>query len=102
MSLPLRQLASCWTRSCWEGKWADDICDVWNINASSWNKVRELAGAVTCELGDAGAYTVLRGTFCCWEALLDCRVIAPSDIKQYSIKRLEKNKVSGVCVCVVA
>ena len=84
MSLPLRQLASCWTISCWEGKWADDICDAWNINASSWNKVREAGGC--------GPLHCLAWDLMLLGALLDCRVIAPSDIEQHSIKRLEKTE----------
>ena len=49
------------------------------FHASSWSKVRAPTGAV-CELRDAGMQWPAWDTFAAGETLVDCRVIAPSDL----------------------
>ena len=57
MELEHELAIAAWARSCWEGKWVDDVYGAWKkqiCNASSWKKVPGLAAAVCCELRDAG------------------------------------------------
>ena len=59
------------------------------FHASSWNKVRAPAGAVRCELRDAGMQWPEWDTFDAGETLVDCRVIAPSDLETFLVKKAE-------------
>ena len=78
-----------WSWSCWEGKWADDMCGAWKkqiFNASSLNKIRGPAGTVRCEFRDAGMQWPAWDSFAAENTLLDCRLIAPSDSEAFLIE----------------
>ena len=80
----------CWVRSCWEGRWADGMSGAWKreiFNASSWIRVQEPTGAVSCELKDARMQRPACDTFAAGDTLFGCGVIAPSEMKQFLLKR---------------
>ena len=67
----------------WGRSVADDMYESWKkqiFNTSLWHKVRGLAGAVRCELRDAGMQWPAWDTFPAGDTLLDCRVLVVSDI----------------------
>ena len=69
----------CWTRSRLEGMWNRDILGSWKrqvVSLSTWNKVWGPAGGLW---QTKGCVTSL-DTSMFFDVLLDCRVIAPSDI----------------------
>ena len=79
--------AACfWARSCWEGKWADDMYGAWKkqiFNAGSRSEAQGPAKAVRCELRNAGMQWPAWDTFAAGDTLPDCRVIAPSGIEKF-------------------